>query len=92
MEPFRRVEVGDSVGAFGMRSVWLDDVSLRVEGCCAEVFALSGNSVMDSMVPRMLSNRLSCSPHAAPLCQVGSSHTNCRDDHKFGWRRLSGIR
>ena len=74
MEPFRRVEVGDSVGAFGMRSAWLDDVSLSVEYCCAEVFALSGNSVMDSMVPRILSNRLLCSPRATPLCQVDSSH------------------
>lgn len=51
-EPFRRTVFGDDVGAFGvMRSVWLEFASLRVDGCCASEFALSGDSVMDSMTP-----------------------------------------
>jgi len=52
VEPFRRDVFGDDVGALGViRSVWLGFASLRVGECCATGFALSGNSVMDSMTP-----------------------------------------
>jgi hypothetical protein len=47
VEPFRRDVFGDDVGAFGI----IGFVSLRVGECCATGFALSGNSVMDSMTP-----------------------------------------
>ena len=68
VEPFRRVVLGDSVGAFGMiRSVWLEFVSLSVEEYWAGAFALSGNSVMDSMVLPILKCRHSCSPRATTL-------------------------
>ena len=52
VEPFRRDVFGDDVGAFGIiRSAWRGFVSLRVGECCATGFALSDNSVMDSMTP-----------------------------------------
>jgi hypothetical protein len=52
VEPFRRDMFGDNVGTLGaIRSVGLEFVSLRIGEGCAAGFALSGNSVMESITP-----------------------------------------
>ena len=52
VELFRRVVTGDSVGANGiMGPLWLGFVSRSADESFAAVLALSGNSLMDSMIP-----------------------------------------
>lgn len=93
VEPFRRDVFGDNVGDFGIiRSVWLEFVSLRVGECCATGFALSGDSVMDSMTPLLiLSSGILYRPFARRPSKVGTRHAQRRrDNNSVG--KVSGMR
>jgi hypothetical protein len=78
VEPFRR-DVFDDVGAFGVIA------SLKVGECCATGFALSGNSVMDSMtLLSILLSGILYRPFARRPCKVGTRHAQRRRDNNLG--------